>query len=91
MSYSIELTKDAYNDIEYLRKSGEKAALKKLDTLLEELKEHPYSGSGKPKPLRGNRNGQWSRRINSKHRLVYTVQDDTLLVLVVSASGHYDD
>jgi toxin YoeB len=90
MSYKLTFTEISKKEIAALKKS-EPQAYKKLQLLLFELQEHPYSGSGKPKPLRGNRNGQWSRRINSKHRLVYTVQDDTLLVLVVSASGHYDD
>jgi toxin YoeB len=90
MNYKITFTEIAKRDIASLKKS-EPQAYKKAEQLLFELQEHPYTGTVKPKPLRGNRYGQWSRRINSKHRLVYTVQDDTLLVLVVSASGHYDD
>jgi toxin YoeB len=74
-----------------LRKAGEKVALKKIDALLDELKEHPYMGTGKPKPLGANRAGQWSRRITDKHRLVYMVNDDKILVLIISASGHYGD
>jgi toxin YoeB len=91
MIYEIEFSESALNDIRALRKAGEKAALKKIDALLDELKEHPCTGTGKPKPLGGNRAGQWSRRITDKHRLVYVVDNHRIVVLIVSASGHYDD
>ena len=91
MIYEIEFSELALNDIRMLRKADEKVALKKIDALLDELKEHPCTGTGKPKPLGGNRVGQWSRRITDKHRLVYMVDDDKILVLIISASGHYGD
>ncbi len=91
MSYTIELSESAVIEIKKLRKAGEKIALKKIETLLAELEKHPYTGTGKPKPLGGNRTGQWSRRITDKHRLVYLVENERLIVLVISAAGHYDD
>lgn len=91
MIYEIEFSELALDDIGKLRKAGEKAVLKKIDAFLDELQEHPYTGTGKPKPLGGNRFGQWSRRITDKHRLVYSVNDETIIVLIISASGHYDD
>ena len=39
----------------------------------------------------GNRTGQWSRRISKKHRLVYEIHDTEVVVLVLTAYGHYDD
>lgn len=91
MSYTIELSESALAEIKKLRKAGEKIALKKIDVLISELEKHPYTGTGKPKPLGGNRVGQWSRRITEKHRLVYMVEDEKLVVLVISTSGHYED
>jgi toxin YoeB len=91
MSYTVMLSREAIRDVQKLRKAGEKVALKKLDALLDELAVHPYEGTGKPKPLGGDRAGQWSRRITDKHRLVYSVNNATVIVLVLSASGHYDD
>ncbi len=48
MSYSIELTINAENDIEKFKRSGNKKVLIKIDKLLDELREHPKTGTGKP-------------------------------------------
>ncbi|MBK8152543.1 MAG: Txe/YoeB family addiction module toxin [Saprospiraceae bacterium] len=55
--------------------------------LIDDIKIHPYSGVGKPEPLKYNLSGAWSRRISKEHRLVYEVVNDTVLIL--SAKGHY--
>lgn len=88
--YRVEFTAIARNEVAKLEKS-ESQAFKKIEKLLKELAEHPYTGTGKPKPLGGDRTGQWSRRITDKHRLVYTIEDEKLIVLVLSASSHYGD
>lgn len=59
--------------------------------LIAELYEHPRTGTGKPKQLSGDRAGQWRRMISDKHRLVYEIHDMEVIVLVLSAYGHYDD
>jgi len=89
--YELEYTSDFEKDKEQLRKSGDIQALKKLAVLLLELTEHPTTGTGKPKPLSGDRAGQWSRRISGKHRLVYMIDNKKVVVLLLSAYGHYDD
>ena len=71
-------------------KAGDKATLKKLNTLLDELYDHPKTGTGKPEQLKGYLN-RWSRRITEKHRLVYEIQEEIVIVLVISVYGHYDD
>ncbi|MDR2232559.1 MAG: Txe/YoeB family addiction module toxin [Tannerella sp.] len=86
----MEFTAQADKDIAALKKSSPKL-YEKVQNLLIELTIHPYAGIGKPKPLKGNKFGQWSRRISDKHRLVYSVSDKTITVLIISASGHYDD
>ncbi|MBR3734156.1 MAG: type II toxin-antitoxin system YoeB family toxin, partial [Bacteroidaceae bacterium] len=42
-------------------------------------------------PLKGQPEGMWSRHISKKHRLVYRIFDDSVLVLVLRAYGHYND
>ena len=72
-------------------KSEEPKAFQKLLKLEAKLKEHPRSGTGKPEQLSGNRAGEWSRRINKKHRLIYEIHDTEVVVLVLTAYGHYGD
>ena len=91
MSYTLKLTSNAIEDIEYLKKSGDKATLRKLGVLLEELSEHPRTGTGQPEELKYNFSGCWSRRINSKHRLVYRIEEEQVVVIILYASGHYKD
>jgi len=90
MIYKVTFSPEADEDIKKL-KHNEPKAYKKLKTLLIELQEHPFIGTGRPKPLRENKSGQWSRRITQKHRLVYRVVEDHITVLVLSAYGHMDD
>ena len=88
--YNVVYVRRAEDDLRKLKRS-EPDSFKKVVKLLNELAEHPYSGNGKPEPLRGDRSGQWSRRITKKHRLVYEVHDMEVTVLVLSAYGHYED
>jgi toxin YoeB len=54
-------------------REAEPKAHKKLDGLIQECLRHPFSGTGKPEPLKDNLKGFWSRRITQEHRLVYSV------------------
>lgn len=90
MSYSVILSPDAARDIAKLRKNEPKA-FEKAFRLLDELSEHPRTGSGKPEPLSGDKAGQWSRRITQKHRMVYSIEDTIVEVYVLSSYGHYND
>ncbi len=87
----IEVTERAQKDLEKHYKSGNKAAIKKIDGFFEELAEPPYTGTGQPEQLKYVLAGFWSRRINQKDRLVYTVHDNIVTVEIVSAMGHYED
>lgn len=89
MSYTLKYTDDAEKDIERLKRSGNKQALKKLKVLLLEIIEHPRTGTGQVEQLKYFKEEIWSRRINSEHRLVYQIEDDIIAVLVLSAYGHY--
>lgn len=91
MSYTIKFTKKADKDIIFHVKSGDKAILKKIQLLLEELSEHPTTGTGHPEQLRHQLGGLWSRKITNKHRLVYLILETEIIVEVISAEGHYGD
>jgi len=75
MSYTLEFTETALADIEKHKKSGDRAVLKKIEKLLNELMEHPTSGTGQPEMLKQNLAGLYSRRINRKHRRVYSIDE----------------
>ena len=88
--YILEYTKTAEDSFKKL-KNTDLSAFAKLEKLLLELMEHPTSGTGHPEPLKGDRAGQWSRRSTKKHRLIYQIKETEVIVLVLSAYGHYDD
>lgn len=88
--FRIEIKPKAQNDLKKHFKSGNLASIKKIEKILFELTEDPYHGTGQPEQLKHQLTGYWSRRINQKDRLVYRVEEQTVLVYVVSAMGHYE-
>jgi addiction module toxin, txe/yoeB family len=87
--YQIEFSEEATKELLKLMKSDVQA-YKKFESLIPELQEHPYTETGHPHQLR-HVNGIWSRKLDKKNRLRYMVNDTTIVVLVLSAIGHYDD
>ncbi|MFY7811261.1 MAG: Txe/YoeB family addiction module toxin, partial [Flavobacterium sp.] len=77
-------------NIQQIIKSGDKKSLKKVNQFLLELEQHPTTGSGNPEQLKHELSGYWSRRINKKDRLIYQIIETEVLVVVVSALGHYE-
>lgn len=71
---------DAWEDYLYWQ-ATDKSTLKKINALLKEIERTPYEGSGKPEPLKYQLTGWWSRRLNLEHRLVYRVEENTLIIL----------
>ncbi|MBR0047064.1 MAG: Txe/YoeB family addiction module toxin [Bacteroidaceae bacterium] len=88
--YDIVYSDKAKEDLAKLRRS-EPAAHKKAVKLLNELMDHPKTGTGHPEPLKGDRAGQWSRTITKKHRLIDEIFETEVYVDVLAAYGHYDD
>ena len=86
--YSIQYTDKAEEHIKNLKKKH-KHLIPKLGDLLKEIEQHPRTGTGKPEYLKHKK--YWSRRINKEHRLCYEIYDDVVVVLVLSAYGHYDN
>jgi toxin YoeB len=76
----------AWNHLLYWQDAG-KAVVKKINGLIKECQRHPFEGTGKPEPLKGDLAGYWSRRIDREHRLVYRVVGDDLEIL--SCRFHY--
>lgn len=60
----------------------------RLVRLINESARDPFSGIGKPEPLRHQLKGCWSRRINDEHRLVYRVTDDA--IIIAACRLHYE-
>lgn len=89
--FRIEIKPKAQNDLNKHFKSGNLASIKKIEKILLELSETPYLGIGQPEQLKHELTGYWSRRINQKDRIVYRVEEEIVMVYVVSAMGHYHD
>ena len=81
---------DASRDALKLKREEPKLFVKLLN-IVDELKVHPRSGMGKPEYLKYDKRGVWSRRISQKHRMIYKIIDDRVIVEVISAYGHYGD
>ena len=59
----------------------------KINTLITECLRTPFTGTGKPEPLKRDLQGYWSRRITREHRLVYRVDDEAVYIL--ACKDHY--
>ena len=84
MTYRIRLTRQAVKDV---KKLSRKLQTKLKDILRNRLATDPYSG----KALVGDLNGHYSVRLTYKDRIVYSIHDDELVILVVRARTHYGD
>ena len=62
-------------------KKHDPAVVARIRSLLESMQTTPFSGIGKPEPLKHGYSGCWSRRISQRHRLVYRVKDGEILIL----------
>lgn len=68
--------------------SEDKKTLKKINRLIKDIKGNPYTGLGKPEPLKYELSGYWSRRIDDYNRLVYKVENNELRI--AQCKTHYD-
>lgn len=83
----IDFLDKALDDIDFWKKSGNVIIQNKITKLLESISKTPFSGIGKPEPLKHELSGYWSRRISDEHRLIYTVKDNR--IKVISLRFHY--
>ncbi len=78
---------ESWEDYLYWQKTNKKY-LKKINALLKAIAREPYTGIGKPEPLKHLYQGYWSRRIDGEHRLIYRVKEDE--IHIVKCRFHYD-
>lgn len=78
---------ESWEDYLYSQKTDKKMLLK-INNLLKDISRTPFSGLGKPEPLKHKYIGFWSRRIDGEHRLIYQVKDDA--ILIAKCRFHYD-
>ncbi len=78
----------AKEDYQYFEKHSPKSLIR-IAKLLEAIAENPFEGMGKPKQLGHHFSGAWSRRVDTRHRIVYAVENG--LIYIISLRGHYGD
>lgn len=81
-------TASGWNDYVYWQQEDKKT-LQKVNKIIEDIVRNGNTGIGKPEPLTGNLTGYWSRRINSKERLIYKVDEQN--VHIIASRFHYED
>lgn len=77
----------AWDDYQYWQKQDRKT-LRRINSLIQDCLRQPFTGIGKPEPLRENLTGFWSRRIDEANRLVYALDDAD--IVIISCRYHYD-
>lgn len=70
----------AWEDYLYWQQA-DKSLLRKVNSMIKEIERSPFEGTGKPEPLKHNLSGWWSRRLNLEHRLVYRLENDSIVIL----------
>ncbi len=78
---------ESWEDYLYWQKTNKKY-VKRINELLKDISRTPFSGIGKPEPLKYKYKGFWSRRIDGEHRLIHAVRDDE--ILIAKYRFHYD-
>ena len=83
---TLTFTDDGWEDYLYWQ-TRDKKTLSRINALLKDIQRSPFTGTGKPEPLKHDKSGYWSRRINDSDRLVYRMNGDTVGIL--QCKGHY--
>ncbi|GHT25985.1 hypothetical protein FACS18942_02440 [Planctomycetales bacterium] len=63
--------------------------MKRINQVIKDIERQPFEGLAKPEPLKGDLAGYWSRRIDEKHRIVYKVENEQLII--IQCGEHYGD
>lgn len=82
----IKFATRAWEDYLYWQET-DRAVLRRINALIKDVERQPFSGIGKPEPLKHQLTGFWSRRIDDRHRLVYAVEQGVLLI--AQCRDHY--
>lgn len=82
----LSWTQSSWDDYLYWQTQDKKTP-KRINRLIVDTQRTPFTGIGKPEPLKENLAGFWSRRIDDAHRLVYAV--DTDAITIITCRYHY--
>lgn len=83
----LSWTSQGWEDYLYWQESVEKRQVKRINKLIKNIIQNPFEGIGKPEALKDNLTGYWSRRIDSKNRLIYSYENKQ--VIIFSCKDHY--
>jgi toxin YoeB len=83
----IDFSDNALTDLDYWKQKGTVTIKARITKLIEAIRHSPFTGIGKPEPLRYELSGKWSRRIDDKNRIVYNVINQR--IKIYSLRGHY--
>ena len=83
---NVTFTDDSWNDYVYWQQT-DRQILKRINKLLKDIQRNPFEGIGKPEALKYELSGCWSRRISEEHRLIYEMNDYS--VVIISCRYHY--
>lgn len=72
-------SENAQEDYLYWQRNNPKI-LKRINGLVKDIQRQPFEGAGKPEPLKHNFSGYWSRRLTDGHRIIYKVENDSLMI-----------
>jgi len=78
---------NAIEDLNYWKHTGNEKVLIRIRSLIQDIKNEPFRGIGKPEPLKYNLSGMWSRRINREHRIIYEVESG--FITIHALKEHY--
>jgi toxin YoeB len=88
MGRALLFLPDAWDDYLYWQ-SQDKSILRRINQLLKDIQRGSFQGIGKPEPLKGDKSGVWSRRIDDTNRILYRVTDTA--IEIVQCRNHYND
>ncbi len=76
----LKFTEGAWADYCYWQ-TQDKKTLKRINKLIKDIQRDPFTGIGKPEPLKYDYQGAWSRRIDAENRLIYMMDGDSVAFL----------
>jgi toxin YoeB len=76
---TLIFSENAWDDYLYWQRKNPKM-LKRINTLIQDIQRQSFEGVGKPEPLKHSLFGYWSRRITDEHRIIYKVENNSLMI-----------
>ena len=87
--YKVKILEKAQTDLDWLRRNDRTSYIKCFD-LVREIIVHPREGTGKPERLKYFEKEVYSRRVNQKDRVIYTIYEEIEEIDITSFRGHYN-